>query len=252
MNKEINVLKPVELKNTIFSATTLENLKNTAGLIAKRVGGGPVQVGRMSFKDMAEIMISSASGFDSKNRKNWENKEDALRRIFEEFGYPVFKDAIVLAVVEKYAVDPTGFIPLAPRSIDIEAAYAPGKELHREIEISGIPKPIDETFINAISQKIGITTEYGNKGDSMEFVAFINTPGVWTHIKDIEVVKDQSLNRKTGMIIVTQYLTLYCVCAPDGQININGLQSAPEKLLSVKTQEAIKVMKAVYKELNMS
>lgn len=254
MEKKINVLKPVEPKNTIFSATALENLKNTAGLIAKRVGGGPVQVGTMSFKDMAEIMISSASGFDSKNRKGWENKEDALRRIFGEYGYPIFDNAILLAVVRKYMVDPKdGFISLAPGTIDIEATFVPNKELHRELQVLGIPGNTDPEFAKAIMNLISITSEYGNKGDSIEFVVPLYTPGIWHCVKDVEKAKDgRLLDRKTGVIIVTPYLVLYSECKDgDGKLTINNLQPVPDKLLSVKAIEAIKIAKQLCKECDI-
>lgn len=255
MNEKIQELKPV--LNTAFDNKTLESLKQTAALLGKRVGGGPVQVGIMSFKDMAEIMINAKSGFDSKNRKNWENKEDALRRIFGEYSYPIFDNAdnaILLAVVRKYMVDPEdGFISLAPGTIDIEATFIPGKELHRELQVLGIPGNADPEFAKAIMNLVGITSEYGNKGDSMEFVVPLYTPGIWHCIKDVEKAKDERLlNRKTGVIIMTPYLALYSECKEDGKLTINNLQPVPDKLLSVKTREAIKAMREVYKECNLS
>jgi hypothetical protein len=226
-------------------------MNKTAEMIGRRLGGGPVQVGTISFADLANVLVSANSGYDSKHSKSWEGKKYALERFLKEYNYPVFNEAIIFAVVRKYAED-AGFLPLALASIDIEAVFKPGSELHREIEISGMPGPVNKVFMAAISKKVGITTENGNRGDSMEFVVFLNTAGIWTHVRDIEKTKNQKpMNRKTGIVIITSSLTLYAESGEGGMLTINNLQPIPNKLLSVKTREAIKNMRAVYEELGM-
>lgn len=252
MKNGIQVLNPIIPENMLFNNIILENLKKTAEMLEKRVGGGPFQVVVESFAELAETLINDESGFDSRNSKPWQGKENVLRLVFKEYGYSIFDQAIVMGVVRKYTID-KGFKPLAPGTIDGEAAFKPGEKLHRELEICGIPKNEDVLFTNAIKRKVGITGEWGNRGHSIEFVVFLNTPGLWTHIRDIEVTKDkQPMNRKTGAIIVTSSLTLYAECDENGKLTVNNLQPVPDKLLSVKTREAIKAMKEVYEECNMN
>lgn len=249
------ILDPMVPENMLFSDETLKSIEKTAKLLGKRVGVGPVQTGIITLSELAEVLIEAESGFDSKYKKPWESKEYALRRIFSEYGYPAFNNAITLAVVRRHTID-SGFVPLAPGRIDVEATFTPGKELHRELQISGVLRPvmpIESVFESAISRKIGLTTEFGNRGDSIEFVAFLHTDGVWTHVKDIEKnTEGQLLKRKTGIIIVTSCLTLYVECNEKGKLTINNLGPVPIEHLSVKTLEAIKTMKAVYEECNMS
>ncbi len=208
----------------------------------KRVGGGRVQVGITRFADFADTVIHSQSGFDKREKAEWNDKIVALSRIFVEYGWPEFQEAITIAVIRKWSVDPKdGFIPLAPGSIDIEAGLNIIADLHKEAVIDGIPAEglCDSGFAEAVSQKMGITTEYGN-GDSIELVVPFYTPGIWKKVEDTE------FGRRTGIIIVTPVLTLYC----EG-MNINSLQEPPYELLSVKTLEAIKIARQLCRECSM-
>jgi hypothetical protein len=208
----------------------------------KRVGGGRVQMGITTFTHFADAIIPSKSGYDKQKKSGWKDKNDALARIFLEYGWPDFQEAVIIAVIRKHSVDPKdGFIPLAPGSIDIEAGLNIVADLHKEAVISGIPQEslTDTGFATAISQKIGITTEYGN-GDSIELVVPFYTRGRWQKVEDTE------FGRRTGVIIVTPVLTLYC----EG-MDINSLQKPPYDLLSVKTIEAIKIARQLCRECNI-
>jgi hypothetical protein len=205
-------------------------------MTGKRVGGGRVQLGLISFAQLAGVLIANDQGFDKQSKKPWSEKEAILGRLFAEYGWARFGTAIVIAVVRKAMVDPKdGFVPLAPGSIDIEAGLNIEADLHKECVISGTPTKPNEKFGEVIAQMVGLTTEYGN-GNSLELVVPFYTPGIWEQIKDTE------FDRPTGAVIVTPTSTLYC----EG-LTVNGLQHAPWGLFSVKTVEAIKIARHVYR-----
>ena len=165
----------------------------------------------------------------------------ALHRVFAEYGWSIFDRAILIAVIRKWMVDPKdGFIPLSCGSIDIEAGLNIVADLHKECVVSGDPGEPNPFFSEAVSKKVGITTEYGNLGDSLEFVVPLYTPGIWRSIEDTE------FGRKTGIVIVTPTLELYC----EG-LDVNGLQPVSERLLSVKVVESIKIAKQICRECDI-
>lgn len=240
MEKEKEVLQPIA--TTLYNDRVNSVLGQLGDQIGKRVGGGRVQMGIVSFGDLAETIIKNNkgdgnSGFDKQAKKPWQGKSSVLARVFAEYGWPAFERAILIGVVRKWMVDAAdGFIPLACGSIDIEAGLNIEADLHKECLVSGIPGDTDPTFAEAISKKVGITTEYGN-GDSIEVVAPFYTPGLWQEVRDTE------FGRPAGVIIVTPTLTLYC----EG-MTVNNLHSASLELLSVKTVEAIKIAKQLCRE----
>lgn len=236
----------MEILNPITDTAYSDRVNSVAGQLAdmlgKRVGGGRVQLGLVTFEDFARTIIKSKKGYDKKAKSEWIGQSIALRRIFAEYGWALFDKAILIAVVRKWAVDPTdGFIPLACGSMDIEAGLNIVADLHKECVVSGEPVDPDPIFAKAISEKVGITTEYGNLGDSLELVVPLYTPGIWRSISDTE------FGRKTGAIIITPTLELYC----EG-MNINGLQPVQDKLLSGKVVEAMKIAKQLCAECNIA
>lgn len=236
----MEILNPIT--ETVYSDRVNSVAGQLADIIGKRVGGGRVQLGLATFEELASTLIKSEKGYDKKAKAEWNGYTAALRRIFAEYGWSMFNSAILIAVIRKWAVDPTdGFIPLACGSIDIEAGLNIVADLHKECLVSGEPCEPDEIFSKAVSKKVGITTEYGNLGDSIEFVVPMYTPGIWCEVRDTE------FGRKTGVIIITPTLELYC----EG-MEIGGLQPLPEKMLSVKAVEAIKIAKQLCRECCVS
>lgn len=139
----------------------------------------------------------------------------------------------MLAGVRKYVVDPKdGFIPLAPGSIDIEAALKLDKpNEHRELQIFGdIRKETGAFKLSGIDSIIGFATEYGNGPDSLETIIPVLTRGIW------EKIMDTQFSRPTGIVIVTPYITLWCE-----DMSINNLINMPTEIMSVKMREAIKI-----------
>ncbi|MCK5466709.1 hypothetical protein KAI56_04435 [Candidatus Parcubacteria bacterium] len=227
--KELQILEP-EARNI----PDISAMNTFAEMLGKRSpSGGFVQVGVMSFLEIAESIVPCDSGFDKQIGVKYDGQDFVLSRIFEERGWPLFRNAIVLAGVRKYNVDPKdGFIPLAPDSIDIEAAIKLSLT-HREVQVLGEKRvsgmPIDLTGIDS---KIGVATEYGNGQPSFELIFPIKTKGIWKEIVDIQ------FNRPTGMVIITPYITLWCEC-----MSINNLSTMPMNIVSVKMFEAIKIAK---------
>jgi hypothetical protein len=234
----MDILHPIT--NTLYSDKVNGVLGQVGDMIGKRIGGGRAQFGLMTFADVADVIVRNAkgdTGFDKQAKKPWQGKSAALKRVFAEYGWPAFEKAILIGVVRKWIVDEAdGFIPLACGSIDIEAGLNILADLHKECLVSGIPSDPDPVFAEAISKKVGVTTEYGN-GDSFEIVVPQYTAGIWEEIRDTE------FGRPAGAIIVTPHLTLYC----EG-MTVNNLWSAPTELLSVKTVEAIKIAKQLCRE----
>jgi len=226
------------LRSGIFSDRIKSELDVFMGPLNKRVAGGRVQMNIMGWEDVARNIVpyppEGKSGFDKQIKRPWTNQGYALGRIFKEYGWPAFKEAVVMGGVQKYAVDPNGcFIPLAPGSIDIEA----GIDIeaiygHRELLIWGEPGTADDDFQKILSSTIGFATEYGN-GNSMEVIIPVCTPGTWQKIEDIE------FGRTTGMVIVTPHVTLWC----EG-LSVNRLQKMPYSKASVKMIEAIKIARS--------
>ena len=227
----MEILQPI--RNTSYDDRVNSVAGQLTDMIGKRVGGGRVQFGLSAFEDLAETFIEIEKGYDKQNKSDWGGQSVALLRVFAEYGWPTFDHAILIAVIRKWMVDPKdGFIPLSCGSIDIEAGLNIVADLHKECVVSGEPGEPNLFFSEAVSKKVGITTEYGNLGDSLEFVVPLYTPGIWRTIEDTE------FGRKTGIIIVTPILELYC----EG-LKINGLQPLPGRMLSVKVVEAIKIAK---------
>lgn len=219
------------ISDTIYNDRVNSVAGQLGDMIGKRVGGGRVQLGLTDFNQLASTLIKNENGFDKQAKQRWEYKSFALERIFKEYSWPKFDAAILIAVA------------LACGSIDIEAGLnieTDPDKVHKECQIYG--DPVDTTvktvLAEAIEKTVGLATEYGN-GNSIEFVVPFYTPGIWREIKDTE------FGRKTGVIIVTQNLEIYC----EG-LDINGIQSLPERLLSVKTVEAIKIAKQLCREFN--
>lgn len=240
MNKELKRLKPIG--STIYNDRVNSIVGQLGDMTEKRVGGGRAQFGYTTFAELATTIVSCEKGFDKQKRVEWSGKEHALRRIFSERGWPTFDKAILIAVIRKYNEDPKdGFIPLAPGTIDIEASLTMEDIVHKEALVFGEPRPSnnDENLAKAISEIIGLTTEYGN-GNSIEIVVPMLTPGIWQKVEDIE------FGRPAGAIVASPYLTLYC----EG-MDINNLQTAPRELLSVKAVEAIKIAKHLCKKCDI-
>lgn len=216
------------------STPNISEIDTFAKNMGKRSGGGSVQVGLMFLGEIANTIVPCNSGFDKKSANKYNSQLFVLSRFFEEHGWPLLNKAIVLAGVRKYVIDPEdGFIPLAPGTIDIEAALEMNPE-HRELQIFGdmrkkMEVPLELYDLNSI---IGFATEYGNGQDSLETILPIFTPGIWKEIKDIQ------FNRPTGMVIVTPYITLWCE-----NMSINNLVEVPMNLVSVKMLETIKIVK---------
>jgi len=231
-------LQPLQpLQATIYSDRTNSVAGQLADMVRKRVGGGRVQLGLTTFDELARVLIKNEGGYDKQDRMSWGGQPAALQRIFAEYGWPIFGRAILIAVVRKWMVDPVdGFIPLGPGSLDVEAGLNIEADLHKEAIVWGTPGKPDTAFAEAVAKKVGLVTEYGN-GDSLEFVVPFYTPGVWAEIRDTE------FGRRTGVVVVTPELELYC----EG-LDINGLQPVPEKLLSAKVVEAIKIAKQLCRE----
>ena len=190
----------------------------------------------MSFDEIAFAIISADKGFDKQSKTNWNSPEIALERVFREYDWAKFHAAIVIAGVRKYVVDPNdGFIPLAPGSIDVEAALEFNPK-HRELQPYGRVthrihfQGLSEMIQRELDKRIGFATEYGNGEDSLEVVIPLHTPGVW------EKIEDTQFDRPTGMVIVTPHITLWCE-----DMSINNLIDMPTKMMSVKMLEAIKI-----------
>lgn len=230
---------------TIYTDRINSIIGQLGDMTKKRVGGGRAQFGITTFPELAATILTNEKGFDKQKKAEWNGKELALQRIFKERNWPTFEKAIIIAVIRKWNVDrKDGFIPLAPGTIDIEASLTMEDIIHKEALVFGEPRQSDndEHFAKAISEIIGLTTEYGN-GNSIEIVVPMFTPGIWQKVEDIE------FGRPAGVIIVTPFLTLYCE-GMEG-MDINNLQDIPNKLLSVKAVEAIKIAKHLCEKCNI-
>ena len=218
----------------------LNTTKAFAEEIEKRSGGGIVQTGLMSLDEIADVIVPCKKGYDKLSGSTPNNPISFLYRIFTERGWPMFEHAIVLAGVRKYNIDPSnGFVPFAPGTIDIEAAPKLDYK-HNELKILGkeresTGKLTRTSGLVRMRYIVGLATEYGNGKDSLETVIPVFTPGIWEEIKDIQ------FDRPTGMVIVTQHITLWC----EG-MSINNLMNMPMDISSVKMLEAIKIMKYLY------
>jgi len=234
-------LQPID--KTLYNDTVNSVMGQVGDEVKKRIGGGRVQMGIMTFANLADVIVPVKEGYHKQKKSKWEKKTDALLAIFSQYGWPVFDKAVVIAVIRKWSIDPKGgFIPLAPGTMDIEAGLDIRDALHKEAVINGLPdeESFSSEFAQAITEKVGITTEYGN-GDSIEFVVPFYTPGIWQEVEDNE------FHRRTAIIIVTPVLILYC----EG-MSVNSLQEPPHELLSVKTVEAIKIAQQLCRECKIS
>lgn len=223
-------MEKLEPKRRIFDLSS--EIKDFAEVVGKRTGGGSAQIGVMSLEEIASTIVPVSSGFDKQGNTTWEGPTFALLRVMREYGWTPFDQAIIIADVQKYAVDLSdGFIPLAPKSIDVEANIEFSSE-HRELQIYGDRCSPHLLLQKAVHEIVGFATEYGNGQDSLEVVIPLYTSGVWKRIEDIQ------FNRSTGMVIVTPYITLWCE-----DMSINKLTDMPTEVSSVKTLEAIKIAK---------
>ncbi|EKD32884.1 MAG: hypothetical protein ACD_76C00123G0004 [uncultured bacterium] len=228
------------ISQTRYSDRVNSIVGSVGDMVGKRVGGGRAQYGSATFEELAQMIISSETGFDKQSKSPWNERRSALVRIFQEYGWPMFSRAVLIAVVRKWAIDPKdGFIPLFPGSIDIEAGLNILEKLHTECVVSGVPGEVDQEFADAICEKVGLASEYGN-GDSIEIVVPLYTPGHWQEVVDTE------FGRPTGIIIVTPTLELYC----EG-MSVNNLGEVPWKRLSVKTKEAVNIAHQLCRECNI-
>jgi len=231
-------IEPLRAEINIFSKSVKSQLEILAEMTHKRVGGGRVQMNVMSWEAIARTIVplppQGKPGFDQQGNIEWVQPEFALSRIFREYGWPEFEEAVVFAAVKRHSVVPkNALIPLAPGLLDIEA----GMKIeaiygHREIDVYGFPGEPDPVFKEKISGIIGLTTEYGNGPDSIEVVIPVYTPGTWTRIEDFE------LGRKTGIAIVTPFLALWCK-----EMSIDSLIEIPWSIVSDKVKEAVKIAK---------
>lgn len=231
-------IEPLRTETDIFSESVKSQLEILAEATHKRVGGGRVQMNVMSWSDIARTIVplppQGKPGFDQQSTTEWVQPEFALSRIFREYGWTEFEGVVVFAAVKRHSVVPkNALIPLAPGLLDIEA----GMKIeaiygHREIDIYGLPGEPDSVFKEKIRGIIGLTTEYGNGPDSIEVVIPVYTPGTWTRIEDFE------FGRKTGMAIVTPFITLWC----EG-MSISGLTEMVWSVVSDKVREAVKIAK---------
>jgi len=222
---------------------SMESLTGQLGdLTHKRVAGGRAQFGLMGFEDIADAIIPVTEGFDKQKKSPYKGKGYVLERVLKgEHGIPLFDKAVLIAGIRKYAQDPKdGFLPLGPGSTDIEAGLQPdGPWVHRELQIYGIPEEPNEDFLNLITSKTGLATDYGNLGDSIEIVVPMYTPGKWREIKDLEFA------RPAGMVIVTPYCTLWS----EG-LSINNTYEGL-RYPSGKIQDAINIARQVSRELGL-
>jgi len=231
-------IEPLRAEIEIFSESVKTQLEILAGMIYKRVGGGRVQMNIMSWSDIAGTIVplrpQGKQGFDQQSKTEWTRPEFALSRIFREYGWLEFEKAVVFAALRRHSVDSkSAFIPLAPGLLDIEAGIKIEAIYgRREIDVYGFLGEPDPVFREKICGIIGLTTEYGNGPDSIEAVIPVYTPGTWTRIEDFE------FGRKTGMAIVTPFLSLWC----EG-MSINSLTEMPWPIVSGKVREAVKIAK---------
>lgn len=248
MNAQINEIEGLEelkpLPNKLLTVELLESLEKSAGLMERRLGGGPGFVGLIPYKKLANTIIKSTSGFYSKGQTSWSNKSDAFGFILEEYGWHIEKDEIlkILAVVQKPMISSDGFICLAPGSKDVGAAKKFEINVPEELKIYGVPEDVDETFAKTVSNMIGMGIEQGNNGNSLEVVPLMYIPGICIHTLDVQKTQTgTALNRKTGIVIISKYAPpLYCE-----EMDINNLEEVQENRLSVKVDVAIKMLKSL-------
>lgn len=223
-------LKPLE--NEGFSTETKQQLEEIAKMQNKRLGGGSVQMNIIAFEQLAKIIVPVNKGYDKQSGKDYSTKQYVLRRVFSELGWPEFDKAVILAVVRRDAQGSDGFIPFCPGMLDIEAGQIlESGEGHREIIISGRTESPDEEFQRVLSQiRFGLAQEHQN--GSLEVIIPRYTPGLWQKIEDFE------LGRKTGIVIVTSHVTLYC----EG-LMVNNLVEMPKA--TVKVTEAISIARSL-------
>lgn len=219
-----------------------EDLKQVTG---KRVGGGRVQMNVVSVKDLAEVFVPGDSGFCKLLGKPWKGKLFGLESKFQEAGWPMPAKAVLIALIDKYAVDPVDyFIPLSPGTDDIEAGLK-NPCFHQELAISGVPGDPDPAFVEAINTHgmFGIAEEFHNLGPSLELVLPVYTPGIWQRVEDTQKRNDEGktpMNRDTLVLVITPYLELAC---PGNNMSVNKLNRVPADSLSVKALKAIDLAK---------
>ena len=238
-------MEKLEPVGRIFDPSS--RIEGFAEATRKRAGGGSVQIGPMSFEAIASAIVPVSSGFDKQSGAKWEDPAFVLSRVMTEYGWTLFDSAIVIAGVRKYVVDPSdGFLPLAPGSIDIEAALEFNPE-HRELQIYGDHHSHSPLFRETVNEITGLATEYGNGPNSLEGIIPLYTPGAWRRIIDTQLdANGNKLDRPTGMAIITPYTKLWC----EG-MSVNNLRGMPMDMASVKMLEAIKIAKHLCKEFNI-
>ena len=223
-----------ENKNEMELTVTIPGIKEFAEKSAKRPAGGSAQIGRMSFREISDEIIECKKAYDKRSNTILNGKDTILLRVFQERGWPVFDQAIVIAGARKFNVDQKdeiGFIPLGCGTIDTEAAIELNAE-YRELELETKPREEELPELRGLSSKIGFSTEYGNGHDSLETTLLLSEPKIWTEVRDIK------FGRPAGMVIVTPYITLWCE-----DMSINSLINMPDYMTSVKMLEAIKIAK---------
>lgn len=205
----------------------------------KRIGGGVVKFGEITFSELASLIVPCQKGFNSRKQREWNSPEEVLQDEFEEFRRVPFKKAIVLAVAKRLSVDPQdGYRPLAPNEWDIEAAFKPNEVYgHQEISVYGRLRKSPVSPSLSIPS-YALASEFGNLGNSIEFIFPTWVDGIWGKIVD------NQRGRETAMIIVTPHNTLLCE-----RMSINFLRGWITSEGTVKTRTAIEMAENVCREL---
>lgn len=231
----MQILQPTEIAIPEDQVMAIRRELEESG---KRIGGGIVKFGEITFSELAFSIVPCQKGFDSRKKQEWESPEEALQNEFEDFRRVPFEKAIVLAVVKRLSVDPQdGYRPLAPNKWDIEAAFKPNEVYgHQEISVYGQLRESPVSLPISIPS-YGLASEFGNIGDSIEFIFPTWVDGIWGKIVD------NQRGRETAIIIVTPHDTLLCE-----RMSINFLREWITNEGTVKTRTAIEMAENVCRE----
>ena len=194
------ILQPTEIA---MSKSQILALIEALEVTGKRVGGGPVKFGSVTFSEWASSIVPCQRGFGKRSNKEWTSPEEALQIIFEDRRWMLFKKAIVIATVKRNAINPKdGCAPLAPGLYDTESTFDSKKIYeHQEIAIYGQPR---ESGVSFSLPNHGIASEFGNLDDSIEIILPTSVSGDWEKLIDIQQ------GRETATIIITPHDTLLC------------------------------------------
>jgi len=230
----MKILEPTQItipENQILA------IRETIETTGKRVGGGTVKTGEMTLSELASSIVPYQSGFNSRKKQKWESPEEALQNKFKEFRWTPFEKAIVIAVVKRFSVDPQdGYIPLAPGEWDIEAAFNPNEVYgHQEIVVRG---QLRKSMVSPSFPAYGLASEFGNLGDSIEFIFSAWVDEIW------EEIIDTQRGRETAMVIVTPHDILLCE-----KMSINYLRKLLPGEITVKTRTAIEMAENISRNL---